>query len=84
MLCHRNDQTASKQKEAPVPTIIVQINNVSSDSLLARTKEALSFPGFDPKKKGMHQMEVQNEGVADQGSGGRTNLSILHKIKMRA
>jgi hypothetical protein len=39
LLYQRNDQTASKQKEAPVPTILVQINDVSSDSLL--TKEVL-------------------------------------------
>jgi hypothetical protein len=40
-------QQANRNK-TPVPTI-VQRNNVSSDFLLDRTKEALSFLGFDPQ-----------------------------------
>jgi hypothetical protein len=47
LLCQRNDQIARKQKEAPVPTIIVEINDINSD--LSISKYSSLFFGFDPR-----------------------------------
>jgi hypothetical protein len=47
LLCQRNDQIARKQKEAPVPTIIVEINDINSD--LSISKYSSLFFGYDPR-----------------------------------